>query len=100
MIGYPGETRERFLNSMSFCEKLKNIGTCSFTTFLTRAYPGTSLYKHCSERGYISSKDGQEIFLGAKYSIITEDFDEVELRWRLKYANSVLNDGKKQSFIL
>lgn len=100
MIGYPGETRERFMNSIRFCQEIKRIGKSSFTTFLTRPYPGTQLYQVCADNGYIDMSADQEVFLGTNYAITTEDFDAAELRWRLKYANATLNDGRKQEYIL
>jgi radical SAM superfamily enzyme YgiQ (UPF0313 family) len=100
MIGYPGEKRENFMRSMEFCQKLKQIGPARFTTFLARPYPGTQLFEYCMSKGYIDASAEDDIFLGTRYLITTDDFDEAELRWRLSYANVVLNDGKEQDYIL
>lgn len=100
MIGYPGETRERFMESMEFCQQLEKLGPSRFTTFLTRAYPGTKLFRKCLSKGYIQEDVGEDIFLGTRYQITTPEFDRPELEWRMKYAQKILNGGKKQDYIL
>lgn len=100
MIGYPSETREQFMNSMNYCFKLKELGNARFTTFLTRAYPGTKLFDLCAEKGYVSKSIVRDIFLGTRYQITTPEFDKDELQWRIRFANDFLNDGKKQNYIL
>jgi magnesium-protoporphyrin IX monomethyl ester (oxidative) cyclase len=100
MIGYPGETRERFMESMDFCSRLKEGNNSRFTTFLTRAYPGTKLFESCLKRGYISPNVEEDLFLGTRYQIITPDFNKAELEWRMQYANNVLNGGNKQAYLL
>jgi anaerobic magnesium-protoporphyrin IX monomethyl ester cyclase len=100
MIGYPGETKERFTKSIDFCLKLKELGNSKFTTFLTRPYPGTELFEYCVKKNYVKRSVEEDIFLGSRFDISTPDFDENELRWRLKHANDILNDGKKQDYFL
>jgi len=38
----------------------------------------------------------EEVFLGSRYPIVTHDFDRAELAWRVKQANLVLNEGRRQ----
>jgi anaerobic magnesium-protoporphyrin IX monomethyl ester cyclase len=100
MIGYPGETRERFTQSMNFCSQLKELGDSRFTTFLTRAYPGTKLFDYCISKGYINSQVEEDIFLGTRYQITTPEFNKEELGWRMQHANKLLNGGKRQDYLL
>jgi anaerobic magnesium-protoporphyrin IX monomethyl ester cyclase len=100
MIGYPGENRDRFMQSIDFCSKLKELGDSRFTTFLTRAYPGTKLFDECVSKGYIRPEVEEDIFLGTRYQIMTPDFNREELAWRMQYANNRLNGGKKQDYLL
>jgi len=87
MIGYPGEDQESFCKTILFVKRLKMEGADFYTT-ITRAYPGTALFKSCQEDGYLSAQGMREdIFLGniltPGNAIITPDFNSKILRKRL-----------------
>jgi radical SAM superfamily enzyme YgiQ (UPF0313 family) len=85
MLGYPGETNESFKKTLAFAEKLKKMGMKNFGVSITKAYPGTKLGKLCQEKGWLVDKDvDSTLILGEYVSIITEDFDEKEIKQRLK----------------
>ena len=102
MIGYPGETREMFLKSVDFGLGLKKIGDCSFTTFLTRAYPGTKLFDDCLAKGYIADPTfvERDVFLGDVFQIKCPEFDAKELERRLHYAQKTLNRNCEKNYCL
>jgi len=87
MIGYPGEDRESFCKTILFVERLKKEGADFYTT-ITRAYPGTALFKSCQEDGYLPKQGIREdLFLGniltPGNAIITPDFNSKIIRKRL-----------------
>jgi magnesium-protoporphyrin IX monomethyl ester (oxidative) cyclase len=89
MVGYPGETRQSFNKTIEFVRKLKAIGVDQFYASITRAYPGTKLYKECIVNGYMEDiKDRENLFLGNilhwENAIITPDFDTKEVLRRYK----------------
>lgn len=92
MLGYPGETRASFNKTLAFAEKLKKLGAEHYGISITRAYPGTKLGKLCQEEGWLADKDlDSTLILGDYVSIITDDFDEKEIRRRLKMFRSRLS---------
>ncbi len=87
MIGYPGENQESFSKTISFVKRLKKEGARFYTT-ITRAYPGTALFKSSQEEGYLPAREMREdIFLGNILTpgneITTPDFNSKTLRKRL-----------------
>lgn len=95
IIGHPGETHERFLNSLNFFLKLKKSGVSFFAIHIIKTYPGTELYQYCIEKGYLSSKHPislKNVVEGLSNSekncvdIITEDFTAEEIIQRKNIA--------------
>lgn len=85
MLGYPGETKGSFKKTLNFAEKLKKMGAEHYSISITKAYPGTELGKICQEKGWLADKDlDSTLILGEYVNIITEDFDEKEIKRRLK----------------
>jgi radical SAM superfamily enzyme YgiQ (UPF0313 family) len=88
MLGYPGEDRESFFSTVMFVKRLISAGAEVFYSGITRAYPGTDLFKSCQAKGYLPQPAAREdIFLDniitPGNAIITPDFNPGILRKRL-----------------
>jgi coproporphyrinogen III oxidase-like Fe-S oxidoreductase len=57
IVGHPGETEQRFRNSLEFYLKLKRLGVEYFAIHIINVYPNTELYKICQEKGYLVNDD-------------------------------------------
>lgn len=89
LFGYPGETRKRFENAISFYVKLKKIAPkIDFAFFVTQPYPGTKLFDRCIKEGYFKADVFSNIHTIPRFStdnaylIKTPEFDEKELKRR------------------
>lgn len=103
IVGYPGETTERFENSLAYLRRVKNLGVrANCLAFLAQPYPGTELLKECREEGYLRPPPGVSYadfdnFLirrdlmstGNVVSIETPDFDESEVRRRQAVVQAI-----------
>lgn len=90
IVGYPGETRKRFKNSLRYLKSIRkirrNLNVC---VNFAQPYPGSRLLKRCRAEGYIKNS-AVDNFLVRKdvmstahgVSITTPDFDEKEVRRR------------------
>jgi len=93
IIGYPGETKERFNNLVKFAKKMKKIGIDTISVFIAKPHPNTKLYYLCKEKGYLVHDDTENVLTLTHYAnyhkeyipIVTEDFDRDEVWRRYKY---------------
>jgi len=77
LVGYPGETRKTFRETLRFIKKMKNLGLNRVGPMIVNAYPGTKLYDQAKEKGYLAKDIDQHIFVDTKYvSITTPDFNQ------------------------
>ena len=95
LVGYPGETRKRFRESLRFCKRLgKKYGISDWRINIVRAYPKTRLDKLCKEKGYYVKKDVENLLYFPGYdseaNIKTLEFDPAEIIWRRNYAKRQL----------
>lgn len=90
MVGYPGETAERFEKAREYYRKLSSWGVHTLHFFYPQPYPGTKLYEFCRERGYLVS-DGYSLMPAVK--IETEDFDTAEVMRRRDVLLSEFDRG-------
>jgi len=88
--GYPGETKERFLRSLAYLKKLRDLGS-SVDVCVNNAqpYPGTRLTARCYKEGIIKDKDLGNFLVkkelmstGHFVPITTVDFDSSEVMRR------------------
>ncbi len=91
IVGYPGETRKHFMESLKFYKYLgKKYGIKDWRINVARAYPNTALDHLCREKGYYVRKDVENLlyFPGdeTEANIQTPDFDHAEVIWRRNYA--------------
>lgn len=95
IVGYPGETREYFMESLKFCKNLgEKYNLKDWRINIARAYPKTILDKLCREKRYYVRKDVENLlyFPGEdiEANIQTPDFDPAEVIWRRNYAKRQL----------
>lgn len=92
MVGYPGESRDRFLAGVEFCKHLRRLGAGRFEVFIAKPYPGTALLELCREEGYLRYPDIENlVFNMDTVAIETPDFDAPEVLRRRRCALNVLN---------
>lgn len=100
LVGYPGETKITFQETVKFVKGLRRLGMKRIGAMIVNAYPGTKLYDYCRKKGYLAKDINQHIFVESDYvSIVTEDFDKelviywrdslegifIPIRWRIKH---------------
>jgi radical SAM superfamily enzyme YgiQ (UPF0313 family) len=95
IVGYPGETREYFMESLKFCKKIgKKYGIHDWRINVARAYPKTKLDILCREKDYYIRKDVENLvyFPGddTEANIKTPEFDAAEVLRRREYAKRQL----------
>jgi magnesium-protoporphyrin IX monomethyl ester (oxidative) cyclase len=99
IVGHPGETDERFRESLAFFKKLTRIGVKCVIIHMIKAYPGTRLFDECKAAGYLVNTELTHTrnieggtFLDRNYvNIVTPDFSEKDVLWRKDHAQQVLN---------
>ena len=101
IVGYPGETRERFENSLAFLRRLrdlsKRIAPC---INVAQPYPGTRLLERCRAEGIITDphfgnflERPQLLSTSATVPITTSDFDAAEILRRHREILKALPDA-------
>jgi hypothetical protein len=110
IVGYPGETKQRFENCYRYIEKVKALGgNFKCLAFIAQPYPGTELLELCRQKDYLRPPPGVtyedfDNFLvrrdlmstGSVVSIETPDFDETEVRRRQAAILALLPPKKKK----
>jgi len=99
IAGYPGETKERFLNSVKYLKKIHSLGgNISVIANMAQPYPGTKLLARCKARGYIQDENfdnfliKKELTSSRHYvSVITPDFDAREVLERKSAIERIFN---------
>ncbi|MGB2879517.1 MAG: radical SAM protein [Candidatus Omnitrophota bacterium] len=80
LIGFPGETKESFKETIKFVRKLKRLGLSKTSPFIVNPYPGTNLYEYCKINNYLKADAEEHIyFLDDYVGITTEDFSEKDV---------------------
>jgi len=90
IIGYPGETRQRFASGLKFLKRVRRLGgNVRVHPFFAQPFPGTKLFDRCRAEGLISEEDvaewlGGEKLMGTTSTVCIEspDFDAAEVRRR------------------
>lgn len=99
IVGYPGETRRRYVNSLNYFMELKSIGLSSVAVHILKPYPGTEVFDYCREKGYLTNDNPVTVlWLESKFrlfrnqvGVVTEDFDRKEVLWRRNHAYKTTN---------
>lgn len=84
IVGYPGETRQYFMESLRFYKNLgRKYDMKNWNVHIARAYPKTQLDSLCREKGYYLRKDVEHLlyFPGddTEANITTLEFDPQEV---------------------
>lgn len=92
IVGYPGETQKRFLNSLDYLKRIRKLGrNISICVNIAQPYPGTKLLERCKTEGYTTDKNFDNFLIrrdimstGKAVFITTADFDCQEVLHRKK----------------
>lgn len=102
IIGYPGETKERFENALDFYSQIKKIApNIVFKFFIAQPYPNTRLFNRCVKEGYLLPDMYSDISKISNFStsskiwIETPDFDRKEVIRRKKILRQKLFTKKE-----
>jgi len=102
IYGYPGETKERFENALTFYSKIKKIApNIVFKFFIAQPYPNTKLFDRCVKEGYLPHDMYSDISKISNFStankiwIETPDFDKKEVIKRKKILQKKLFTKKE-----
>ncbi len=87
IVGYPGETKERFIKGLNYLKKIRRLGgNTSLCVNIAQPYPGTRLLDRCFKEGYISDPEFDNFLIrrdlmstGHTIWITTPDFDKEEV---------------------
>ncbi len=90
VVGYPGETRERFERNRRFLKKLYQTAPgLSVCVNIAQPYPGTRLLDRCRAEGYIRDRDFDNFLVRRDLmdtehtvSVVTPDFSERDVFYR------------------
>jgi radical SAM superfamily enzyme YgiQ (UPF0313 family) len=92
IVGYPGETLDRYTRGVEFCRRLRGLGAGRFEVFIAKPYPGTELLEICREHEYLRYPDVEYlVFTMDTVAIETPDFDAREVLRRRSHALRALN---------
>jgi len=102
IYGYPGETKERFMNALRFYSKIKEMApNVIFKFFIAQPYPNTRLFKRCVQEGYLPHDIFSDVSKISHFStankiwITTPDFDKSEVVRRKKILRKTLFTPKE-----
>ncbi len=87
IVGYPGETQDRFIKGLSYLKKVRDLGGNTWICVnITQPYPGTKLLERCLREGYIKDQNFDNFLVRRNLMstshtvwIITPDFDAPEV---------------------
>ena len=93
IVGYPGETEEKWRTGLRFMASLKRIDpTIYFSIHSAKALPKTDLLRLCRDRGFPVEPDPEEMFLSGHFgNITTPDFTPLVVDERSRTAERILN---------
>ena len=95
LIGYPGETKESFRETLTFFKKLLEIGLNDIAPFIVNPYPGTKLYKSCLSNNYLPKPISADHFFSVSnpddISITTDKFNKDDVALWFELANHIQN---------
>lgn len=99
IVGYPGETKERFENSLKYLNKVRMLGgNISVCVNIAQPYPGTKLLARCRAEGYIVNRDFDNFLVRRDMTssrhfvtVVTPDFDEQEVLRRKQFLEGIFS---------
>ena len=97
LVGYPGETAERFERSIDFLKRIHLLGKIIIVPLKAQPYPGTRLLDRCRNEGavwdpyYDNFLVRKDIMNTEDTAFITDEFDYREIERRKERIISVFN---------
>jgi radical SAM superfamily enzyme YgiQ (UPF0313 family) len=76
-----GEDRESFEVTLSFAEKLRNIGASAITPLIATPYPGTAMADICSKFDWLRYGDASDIVATVSYANPKDAYVAIETPW-------------------
>lgn len=96
IVGFPGETVERWKKGIEFAKKLKKIDKdIRFYLNIAQALPRTDLLNLCLAQGYLVGPNPNKeemVLLGRFANIATQDFSIKDIKKRMQKSERLLNN--------
>lgn len=89
MVGYPGETKKTFQETLAFLKRLRSMGLKKIAPFIVNPHRGTLLYEDCKQKGYLRNSE-DAVFNSDVVCIETEDFDAQDVREWVHMVSGVM----------
>jgi glycosyltransferase involved in cell wall biosynthesis/radical SAM superfamily enzyme YgiQ (UPF0313 family)/polysaccharide pyruvyl transferase WcaK-like protein len=98
IVGYPGESRKRFLRSLNYLYKIKALGrSVGVCVNIAQPYPGTQLLSRCQKEGFLPAgedavlENNNLVSTGHFVQITTPDFDAKEVLSRKERISNIFS---------
>ena len=96
LVGYPGETKESFAETLAFFKKLIGIGLNGVAPFIVNPYPGTKLYDYCRQNNLLTKQIDTDHFFSVSDKdnilISTDKFNKDDVALWFESANNINNN--------
>ena len=96
LVGYPGETKESFAETLAFFKKLIGIGLNGVAPFIVNPYPGTKLYDYCRHNNLLTKQIDIDHFFSVSDTdnilISTDKFNKDDVALWFESANNINNN--------
>jgi radical SAM superfamily enzyme YgiQ (UPF0313 family) len=105
IVGYPGESRERFQRGLEYLRAVRALGgAIAVCVNFAQPYPGTDLLRRCLEEGIIADRDFGDFLVRKDHTntayfvqIETPDFDAAEVLRRRREICDVFAPSWKRA---
>jgi anaerobic magnesium-protoporphyrin IX monomethyl ester cyclase len=95
LVGYPGETKESFAETLTFFKKLLGMGLTDVAPFIVNPYPGTKLYDNCRRNNLLTKQIDSDHFFSVSDTnnilISTDKFNKNDVALWFELANNINN---------
>ncbi len=95
LVGYPGETKESFAETLAFFKKLLSMGLNGVAPFIVNPYPGTKLYDNCRRNNLLTKQIDIDHFFSVwdanDILISTDKFNKDDVALWFESANNINN---------
>lgn len=78
ILGYPGETKNRYRESLKFARHLLGLGLSAVSPLVATPYPKTKLFKLCEDNNYLVYPDQENVLIQASYANYRPEFVQIE----------------------
>jgi len=95
LVGYPGETKKSFAETLAFFKKLMGLGLNGVAPFIVNPYPGTRLYDNCKRNNLLTKQIDIDHFFSVSDAndilISTDKFNKDDVALWFELANNINN---------